>query len=59
VSPLVKHHAIGIVLDVAMVCDDSNLLYSDISRGNELKRNSFASTKLGEKMTNFMLITEC
>jgi hypothetical protein len=28
-----------VVLDVTMVRDDSNLLYSDISRGDELKPN--------------------
>jgi hypothetical protein len=45
-----------VVLDVTMVLDDSNLLYSDISRGDEFKPNWFASTKLGEKTANFMLI---
>jgi hypothetical protein len=36
---LLEHHVTRIVLDVTMVRDDSNLLYSDISQGDELKPN--------------------
>jgi hypothetical protein len=46
---LVKHQMLfALYLMSPCFCDDSNLLYSDISRGNELKPNYFASTKLGE-----------